>query len=186
MAKIRWMKGCKLPICSGLTLVVMMLGSAQGQESSQAHEKSCRAYVQGFYDWYVPLLKRPSGDPTKLAVKRYRFSPDLVRQLREDWAASAKSPGDIVGLDFDPFIDAQDLPEGRFVAGKVTRKGSNYLVEVSVLQRGKKTDDNVVVPELAFQDGQWSFVNFHYGDSGDLLSTLKQLREERQQNHNHI
>ncbi|HEY6327733.1 MAG TPA: hypothetical protein VI756_00230, partial [Blastocatellia bacterium] len=66
---------------------------------------------------------------------------------------------------------------------KITQNGSNYLVEVSVVKAGKKSSPPAVVAELSYQGGQWSFVNFHYGsgkDTTDLLTTLKELREDRQ------
>jgi hypothetical protein len=40
------------------------------------------------------------------------------------------------------------------------------------------------MPELALKDGQWVFVNFHYGKSDqseddNLISTLKRLRQSQ-------
>jgi hypothetical protein len=40
---------------------------------------------------------------------KYAFSPELASKLKEDLAAQEKSPGEIVGLDFDPFLNAQDV-----------------------------------------------------------------------------
>jgi len=53
---------------------------------------------------------------------------------------------------------------------------------------GKKALDPDVIPELAFRNGSWVFVNFHYpgGKSPqdkDLLAMLKYLREERSKHH---
>jgi hypothetical protein len=166
----------------GFVIIASAAALAQGQRPTTSDlEKSCRAYVQGFYDWYIPLLRHSKGDPSRLAVKRYRFSADLVRQLNEDWAAQAKAKGDLVGLDFDPFEGGQDVMEGRYTAGKITPKDTNYLVDISAIESGKRT--TMVVAELSHEGGQWTFVNFHYGegkDATDLLTTLKQLREDRQ------
>src|SRR5438128_5333219 len=68
------------------------------------------------------------------------------------------------------------------MAGKVTAKGDAYLVEVFGICEGKKNKTADVTPEVSFKDGKWVFVNFHYGNGGkedNLLSILKQLREER-------
>ena len=119
-----------------------------------------------------------------LKYKRSVFSPELFRQLIEDSEAQAKAAGDHVGLDFDPLLSSQD-PSERFVVGNIARKNDTYLVEVYGMESGKKREN--VVPELVRKNGRWLFVNFHYPDfehvprnNGDLLSLLKNLREERQ------
>jgi hypothetical protein len=60
-----------------------------------------------------------------------------VKGLKEDLAASKKSPGEIVGLDFDPFLNAQDIAE-RYLVGKITPKGDHYWVEVFGVWGGRK------------------------------------------------
>src|SRR5512146_990329 len=77
--------------------------------STQAAEDGCagaRAFVQEFYDWYVTILERRDA-PAWQITHRERgrsFSPLLAKALDEDEAAAAKSPDEIVGLDFDPFL----------------------------------------------------------------------------------
>jgi hypothetical protein len=103
-----------------------------------------------------------------------------------NFAASAKSPDEIVGLDFDPFLNAQDKAE-RYVVGNVSLKQDRYLAEVYGLWSGKKNKTPDVIPELMFQGGRWTFLNFHYvyTEEGkaprrdDLLNLLKGLRKER-------
>ena len=110
------------------------------------------------------------------------FAPALKKQIEADEAASAASPGEVVGLDFDPFLNAQDIPD-RCIVGKVTPKGDSYSVEVFEVFSGKKEAKPAVVPELVFKDGQWIFTNFVYprdnGKSDNLLSVLKDLAAER-------
>lgn len=153
----------------------------------QSNQKSCRDFVQGFYDWYVPVaLKHGRVRPADLALK-YKgsaFSPELARALREDSEAQAKTKGELVGLDFDPFLNSQD-PSERYVVGNVIPKGERYWVEVYSITLGKKSAKPEVAPELTLKDGQWVFVNFHYGKSessedDNLMSTLKSLRAARQ------
>jgi hypothetical protein len=150
-------------------------------------DQSCRDFVQRFYDWYfLKALDLHAGRPEDLAL-RYRsaeFSSELVRELREDFKAQDEDPGEIVGLDFDPFLASQDRSE-HVVVARVRHKNGSYLVQVYGMSAGTRSER--VVPELVRQNGQWVFVNFHYPDvdhdpakNGDLLSILKSLREDRQ------
>jgi len=156
------------------------------EKNTQDMRKSCRDFVQGFYDWYVPkTLKDNPGNTSDLALKykSHAFSPELLRQLKEDSAAQAKVPGEIVGLDSDPYLNSQD-PGERYVAGKITTKGDRCWVEVYGIWSGKKSEKPNVVPELMLKDVHWVFVNFHYPEFGDLLSILKNLREGRRKHSN--
>ena len=141
----------------------------------------------GLYDWYVRrnlrAEARHEGGGFDLAIK-YRksaFSHELFRLLREDSDAQAKNAdGDIVGLDFDPFFNTQDFAES-YVVGKITRKGDRFWVDVYGIWSGKKSEKPDVVPEVMLERGRSLFVSFHgEGEEGDLLSTLKDLRKERQ------
>lgn len=117
--------------------------------------------------------------------KNYAFSAELRKRLKEDADASAKSPGEIVGLDFDPFANCQDSPS-RYVAAKVSSVGKSYLVDVYSIDGGKRSAQPAVTPELVRENGKWVFVNFHYGktnipENENLLSVLKALAESRAQ-----
>jgi hypothetical protein len=104
---------------------------AQGT-GPQNVQKSCRDFAQGFYDRYVPKALKESEVPAPDLALRYKthaLSSELLRQLREDSASQAKAVGEIVGLDFDPFLNSQD-PGERYVTGKVTTKGDRCWVEV--------------------------------------------------------
>jgi hypothetical protein len=159
------------------------------QKSAPDLEKSCQDFVQGFYDWYVPKTQfdqshKPAEPPLRQPLKeRTRsFSLELRHRLIEDFEAQAKARGELVGLDFDPFLNGQD-PSVRFVAETISRKGGSYWVEVYGMSSGQRQEH--VVPELVFRNGRWVFVNFHYGKGkfggdSDLLSILKTLRDERQ------
>jgi hypothetical protein len=108
----------------------------------------------------------------------------LAKGLEGDLAASKKSPGEIVGLDFDPFLNAQDIAE-RYLVGNVTSKGDHYWVEVFGVWNGQKNSNPDVVPEVAFENGHWIFTNFHYGKTDipvneNLVSILEVLQKDRQ------
>src|SRR5258708_2574471 len=154
---------------------------AQAQKKADSQE-SCRKFVQTLYDWYgakaVHAHAGRSSD-SALKYKRSAFSSELTRSLTEDSNAQKKAD-EIVGLDFDPFLGGQDTCEP-YSLKKVTITGSKCQVEVfgSSCEKQAKAD---VVPELELTGGRWLFVNFSYpnlGEHTDLLSTLKQLRNDR-------
>jgi hypothetical protein len=154
-----------------------------------AGEERCRTAVQGFYDWYVKLDQDevPGGPAACIRAIKLRpqwFSAAVRGGLLEDAAAQAKSKEYIVGLDADPFVRASD-PAPRYVAKKVTRRGSRYRVLVHPVYEGGVNARAGVIPELEFSHGQWVFVNFHYpaddakNAPSSLLQELRELREDR-------
>ena len=177
-----------------LILFSFGVGALQAQTATTPSQlQDCGHFVQQFYDWYAAkenaLTKsnsRESALEVSLREKRSSFSPELVKGLKEDLAASNKSSGEVVGLDFDPFLNAQDIAE-RYLVGRVTPKGDHYLVDVFGVWGGKKKSTPDVVPELAFDSGQWIFTNFHYGKTDipvneNLLSVLQILKKDRRKN----
>jgi len=148
--------------------------------------KSCKQYVQEFYDWYAKRCRaekksEPSMDA--LANKKFSFSKQLQIQLKEDFDAAKHFPGEIVGLDFDPFLNAQDVGE-KYTVEKVKNTGANYYADVAGTWNGKKNSKPEIEPELSYEEGHWVFVNFYYPNADiavnrDLLSVLKQLKKDR-------
>ncbi len=182
------MRRCALLVYSSLCISLLVSGQAHGQQKADRTAKqSCRKFVQSFYDWYVRATQNTGYEA---AVKRRRsaFSPELLRRLNEDLAAQKKVPGEIVGLDFDPFLNAQDIAP-KYTVGKVHQKGDRYLVQVFGIWSGKKGEIPSVEPELKRADGRWVFLNFHYHTdkknpaNENLLNVLKSLREERKKAH---
>jgi len=171
-------------------LLLLMAAGAFAQKASPkpvlTPEQSCRAYVQKFYGWYVPAMLH-SGNKVMSDValdrKDFAFSPELRKSLKEDLAASRKNKDEIVGLDFDPFLNTQD-PEHRYVVGTVTVKDAHCSANVHGVVSGKKNEKSDVTPELELRDGRWTFINFHYGqtekpEDENLLAVLKTLRDAR-------
>jgi hypothetical protein len=166
-------------VCLGLCFFLATSGSLNAQqESPQEMRKSCRSFVQGFYNWYFRKLIKGSPRGDALDLKRDAFSPELRRQLRE-YNAAARD--DIGLLDFDPFVTGQDFSRVGYATGKVIFKNGRYWVDVYCLSCDEKSKELVVVPELIYKDGQWRFMNFHYnhqdGSKGDLLSILRKDRK---------
>ncbi len=143
--------------------------------------ESARQFVQAFYDWYTPkALNGSAGDGWDLVLKskRFVFSQRLVQALREDSAAAAKVKGEIVGLDFDPFLNSQD-PDTRYLVRKVEQKGRSTLVSVHGVSDGKPSAKADVIVKLDKQNGHWRVTNFLYPIGDDLLGVLKKLKQER-------
>lgn len=166
-------------------LLVGVIPPARAAED--ADSRSCRAFVQQFYDQYLRMADRGGREaPDDRIMRRHPawFSPELRRAMAEDLAAAKKSPGEIVGLDFDPFLNAQDVAK-RYTARRVSRQGGSFTVDVYASWDPKKPADLNVVPELARRGGQWTFVNFRYpahekGEKeSNLLQVLRELRAER-------
>jgi len=185
---------CYFPALLIVTAIVAVLTfSAQSVScqttSEQETQESCRKFVQAFYDWYLSKeaasgnLSTPSMDAV-LTRKANVLSPELYQRLKADSDAAENCPGEICGLDFDPFLNSQD-PSAHFKAVSVTHKGSSYWVEVYGIESGKRQEH--VIPELIQQNGHLIFVNFHYGknkwaDDSNLLRILKDLQADREKN----
>jgi hypothetical protein len=156
--------------------------SVQAQSGNGVNASdSVKVFVQGFYDWYVPkALSSHSTTAWSTAVKEKGscFSPELGRKLREDSEAQAKDEGEIVGLDFDPFLNSQD-PGRRYSVGKVVPKGDSYLVEVHRIIPGKPEAKLTATAEVTGKNGQWHLVNFIYPGGHNLLGVLKALKDDR-------
>ena len=144
---------------------------------------SVRRFVQGFYDWYTPIVLRMGVDPELLALKKkgLTFSPELRKALWEDWTAQSKEPGFIVGLEFDPFTNSQD-PNNRYVVGKIAKKGRTWLVEVHGVPTKKEPEVSKLTAQVQRDQRGLVFTNFYYEGSDNLLSTLAALKRDRKEN----
>lgn len=180
----------RAPIILNIAILsFLMTVIAAKAEVPSKEEQSCHEFVQSFYDWYAKLARQESAessDTRALKLKKTSFSTELAHRLKEDADASAKVRNEIVGLDFDPFLNAQDIGE-RYTVGKVTKKGPNYLAEVYGTWNGKKSVKPDVTPELSNQGGHWIFENFHYEktsipENENLLSVLSTLKKDREKN----
>jgi hypothetical protein len=175
------MRFMRFALCCLLVALPYTL-QANVKSSQEAQTESLRGFVQEFYDWYVPKALSDNSGPAwiiALKTKRHWFSSALASNLREDADAQAKAEGEIVGLDFDPFLNSQD-PGNHYEVGKITQKGQKYLVDIYIVSSGKRREKPAVIAEVAQQNGQWLFVNFHYPDNRDLLGVLKLLRESHE------
>lgn len=146
---------------------------------------SCQRFAQDFYDWYVPFTQKQLHMPASNVPLQRRptlFSPELLHALRIDSEAQARAKGELVGLDFDPFLGSQD-PADHYDARHATAKDRTCSVEVwraSPTDTAAKLNKPEAVAQLEQHNGRWQFVNFSYPIGGpDLLRLLANLREER-------
>jgi hypothetical protein len=156
-------------------------------------EKSCREFVQGFYDWYFDRLNSENKGQSKsstpddvLRLKPELLAASLRQMLKEDREAASKNPDEIVGLDFDPYINAQDW-DGTYSVQNVTLNGNQCRASVWGTDAGKKLE--IVDPELRMISNNWIFVDFFYPESigredASLMGILTDLRNERERTAN--
>jgi len=154
--------------------------------SDADQERSCREFVQGFYDWYIAKETSSEGsgstDDDVLRFKPKVLSSKLRRMLIEEYAADAKMNGDLdLQLDFDPYINAQDNAV-KVAVRKVTYHDGKCRASVWLVPPVANYD--LVNPELTFENGTWVFINFHYPDpetpsDENLIDMLIMLPKKR-------
>ena len=173
------------------TLVLAQAGARQSHHVSDT--ASARRFVQRFYDWYSPRVgddvdRYPELDYMMIALrtKRGMFTPELRHLLAEDEALKDRHPGELYGLDFEPFLAGQDFPK-HYKVGTVRRKGKFWYVHVTGLNDAEWRSNNVpslvaVVEKHKSQYG-WRFTNFVYSEknsSDNLLDILKEDSKEEE------
>ena len=138
-------------LAASLWLTILFgFGTAASGQSTASDSPAARAFVESFYRWYVPIATSDLKGPAYVIALEQRpilFSTTLLTALRADADAQAKVTGEIVGLDFDPFLYSQD-PCANFSTGTVTRRGSSYLVSVHAVSSGKRRARRGVLAEV--------------------------------------
>jgi hypothetical protein len=164
-----------------LLLVSLLLALPIWGQGS-ADRESVRRMVDGFYKWYVPLMQRERAEPASdvaLREKAALFSPKLLKALKEDSEAARHSPDEIVGIDWDPFLDTQD-PERKYVLGEIQATGDRFLVKVHGVRDGRKLKDPTVIAVVVKESGRWVFEDFLGPDGEGLLAALQALKKGRE------
>jgi hypothetical protein len=149
--------------------LVLLAVAAQGQAA-----KSALDTVRNFYSWYFPGHSFEEA----LEARRADFDKALYAALRADLTAASKSPDEIVGLDFDPFLNTQD-PCQRYEVGPAKVTGTSARVEIHGVCEGKKAAKVDVIVALRQENGRWVFTNFLYPGADDLVKVLRVLKRER-------
>jgi hypothetical protein len=173
------MKGPRNPaaaVCCWLVFAVAACSVCAQAKGAWEAAQSPRAFVEGFYRWYVPIAQRVDGTThSDFAIQRKgsAFSAELRQLLREDSEAQSKC-SDIIGIDMDPFLVSGD--EESYEVGKIAKEGGNYRAEIYGVRSGKRLATPVLIAEISGAKGHWFFVDFHYPNSADLLTILKKPR----------
>jgi len=159
------------------------LDVSRGKPETKA-QVSAKGFVQKFLDWYVPMATASEREELPACIrainqKKAIFDRTLVEALQRDWEAQDASPDFIVGLEGDPFLDAQD-PCNRYVATRVVKKDQSFMVDIDGAGDCAERGSEHFVAEVVQRNGRWIFVNFHYPRvQTDVRSMLKRLAETR-------
>jgi hypothetical protein len=147
-------------------LAAMAVAAAASLASAQAETRSerdsVRRAVQAFYSWYTPRAAKPRGVDMVMRAATHgplSFDPELVKWLRIDSTARARTKDEVNGLDGDPYFNAQD-PCDRYRVQSVRSQDSRFLVDV-VGQGGctaHKNPDVIVV--VGRTGGKWVVKEF--------------------------
>ena len=110
--------------------------------------------LKAFYNWYVPLAEHsdPKGDS--------RIEEYVTKRLLDQIASLSKGEeGEVAELDYDPFLNAQDvLSDWRtnIAVHDVKVKGDKATATVVL---GKKEPSKIQL-QLVRKDGKWKIDNF--------------------------
>jgi hypothetical protein len=164
----------KLFVLSMIILCMVTLSDLKAQ--APVNEKAeAKAFVQKFYDWYLPLYNKPIDRKAlvraSIAALNQRpeyFDEPLRKALLEDAAEQAKHPHELVGLDFDPFLAAQDNVLS-YKLGDIKQVGNKFWIEVSV--------GDHIIAEVMKAGSSWKFTDFIYPAHGKVpqFSMLQML-----------
>lgn len=133
------------------------------------------AFTRDFYDWYI---RHGTRSDSAIVERAGVFAPELLAALKADFDAQAADSDEVVGLDWDPFLNTQD-PCSTYRVGSSNHAKPRALVPV--FGTCGDTAHPQVVAELEVRDQGWRFVNFrHASDTGSLLSDLAELQRERE------
>jgi len=156
--------------------------SCVGQKGNRnSNDLSVRQFTAHFYDWYLK-----AADTDRIAMlgtkeMQHALAPELLQALKNDYEVQAQdNTGYIVGLDFDPFLAAQDRCE-HYEVRKIVKKGESYWAEIHGVGGCGAHNDPDLIAEVTPRNGAWVFANFHYPRpfAQDLLTLLASLRQDR-------
>ncbi|MBS1529493.1 MAG: hypothetical protein JSU01_04225 [Bacteroidetes bacterium] len=159
-------------------------------------KESARLFVQKFYDWYNNLSNTDSLHKSDTNIDFYTvkhkpqyFDKTLLNAFNKYYDAMPKHADEIVGLDFDPILDAQDIGFD-YQTGTVKQIGDKFFIDIHCGLQGKARDTilaspTLIVVEVFKKDGLWKFANFSYpppeGTGENLLKMLTDSKKEAEE-----
>jgi len=123
------------------------------------------AVVNAFYKWYFSVNGTRAGWSGHLSEAKPYLTASLYALLTK-MVAKEKNGGGAI-LDFDPFVDAQEMATS-FKVG--TPSGS----QVPVTFGFGKSSEHSRVTAIVHSGSTWQIDNFSYGSDGNLRTMLQQ------------
>lgn len=173
----------------GLFLLSIAFSAKVRAQTKADDKKSARIFVQKFYDWYMVLFDQ--DDPPKkgrlssqqIVMKHSReFLSDRLRQALETYYRMP-SKNDDIGLDFDPFANAQDTGYG-YQTGNVKQAGNVFWVDVRDGKKGQPQKsilaaDLILTAEVIKERGHWVIANLIYPAGKNKTNLLDLLKDQQ-------
>ena len=177
-----------------LMIVTLLVASCTNTARHPAvnDKENARVFVQHFYDWYKNLYNQGVTATDNIGTDAYMvkhkpqyLDDSLLNAFIEYYKAEPKEADEIIGLDFDPILDAQDIGWD-YLTGNVKQVGDKFFVEIHCDTHGKSKDSILASPPVIVAEvvkkGHWKFVNFSYpppsGKGEDLLELLVNAKKE--------
>jgi predicted enzyme related to lactoylglutathione lyase len=123
--------------------------------------------------------EKPEGWSPYTEIER-DLTPELAAALKADRDAAADNPGEIVGLDFDPFVDAQDFCGPYQARGAVPFEGRVDVALFNGCGWGHPFVPDVIYV-LERREGRWVLANIRLRSGSTLLEVLAYYAEQRKQ-----
>ena len=171
-----------MALCSDPKMVrsflIWIIATAALANASAVHAqpdmRAARKFVVQFYNWYPYLASEDGPTPAWRCAVRKRaniFSDRLNYLLDRDFSEQDKCD-DLIGLDFDPFLNTQD-PAPHYEVGRIkfTRNGT-YFADVYGIQAGIRRSKPDVDAVFRKKNAQWQFIDFFYQNGGKLSVML--------------
>lgn len=160
------------PLLATICCTAIQIKRAQPVATTNIQSESARHYVSEFYAWYTPIAYNDSTSPPWSAIltqSKFRFAPQLTKLLSRDISAKRHCK-ELVGLDFDPFLNTQD-PEPSYVVGNVGQTGKLFRAEIYAGEFKMRSQPSVIAV-LKREDGSWIFVDFDYPNIHTSLASF--------------
>ncbi|MCQ6961557.1 DUF3828 domain-containing protein [Mucilaginibacter aquariorum] len=177
-------------IILGIVILSIAVSSNIKAQSPIKDKESARAFVQKFYSWYVALYNKDTPKSDLVALKKYPtyFDTALSDAIMRDYSEQPKNAGEILGLDADPFLSAQDTGFD-YQAGDVKQVGDKFLIDIHSGTAGEPKkeilkSETILIAQVANVNNQWKFINFLYPakqGGGSLLTVLAKLLKDRKE-----
>jgi hypothetical protein len=141
-----------------------------------------RKFVKDFYAWYLPKVERDTDPLTLIGLFKAHGNPIddlLLAKLARDYEAQSRSPDDVVGIDYDPFLGGQDTCQG-YTPERIRHDGKG-LYRVVIFSRCWKTySEDLTLLIYQKKSGEYKIRNVLYPEGGNLLLGLDDLQKERE------